>query len=387
MRILNVTPAYEPFLEKGGPAVKVGAIAENLARHGSQVTVLTPSHDHSRAIGTKIIRGVEVVYLPTLIRYRALTVNPGALNFCRKRLREFEFVHIYGLYDFLGPVVASFCRSRRIPYVVEPLGMIRQIDRSFLLKRIWHALFGASLLRGAVRLIATSQQEQREMLEDQFPRDRIFLRYNGLDLREYASLPTRGTFRVQHGIPAGAPVILFLGRLIPRKGIDLLIPAFARAAPASGWLVVAGPEGEPGYLRVLRQTAECHKVSQRVLFVGPLFGESKKAALVDSDIFALPSEYENFANSVAEAIACGMPVVVTDRCGISEFVQGRVGLVIPRDVGALAEALNRLLTDAPLYQSFKSNCAEVTAKLDWDNILESMMNLYEQLRVKSNGFH
>jgi glycosyltransferase involved in cell wall biosynthesis len=387
MRILNVTPAYEPFLDKGGPAVKVGAIAENFARRGSPVTVLTPTYDRSRAIGTKQIRGVEVVYLPTALRYRALTVNPAALSFCRTRLREFDFVHIYGLYDLLGPTVAYYCRSRRIPYVVEPLGMIRQIDRSFFLKRAWHTLFGSALLRGAARLIATSQQEQREMLEDGFPRQRIFLRYNGLDLREYESLPARGAFRAQHGISAGDPVILFLGRLIPRKGVDLLIAAFARASVASGWLVVAGPEGEPGYLDDLKQTAVRHGVAERVLFVGALFGEQKKAALVDSDVFALPSEYENFANSVAEAIACGTPVIVTDRCGISEFVEGRVGLVIPRDVEALANALNRLLTDAPLHQELKSHCGEVTASLDWDNILVPMMNLYEELRVRSNELH
>jgi glycosyltransferase involved in cell wall biosynthesis len=384
MRILNVTPAYDPFLDKGGPAVKVGAIAENFTRRGHEVTVLTTSYDSSRAVGTTRLRGVEVVYLPSLARYRALTVNPGIGRFCRKRLSEFDLVHIYGLYDLLGPSVAFSCRSRGIPYVVEPLGMIRRIDRSLFLKRAWHTLFGTSLLEGAALLVATSQQEQREMLEDGYAPERVFLRYNGLDLREYDSLPPRGSFRSRHGIDPADPLVLFLGRLIPRKGVDLLIAAFAQARPASGWLVVAGPEGEPGYLDLLKQAARQHAVSERVLFVGPLFGEQKKAALTDASVFVLPSEYENFANSVAEAIACGTPVIVTDRCGISEFVDQKVGLVIPRDVSALAGALRRMLADPALVERFKSDCEEVAARLDWDRILGPMISLYKELALNSH---
>jgi len=396
VRILNVSQTYYPFLAEGGRPAKVAAIARHLTLLGHHVTVLTVDlgirsveHHLSGLLpcpwGWRAEKdGVEIFYLPPVFRYRTLTWNPGVSRYCKDQLESFDVVHIYGLYDLLGPAVASFCRSRGLPYVVEPLGMVRQIDRSFLLKRGWHTLFGSSLLQNAARLIATSQQERRELLEDGFPKDRLFLRHNGLDLQEYTCLPPRGTFRTQHGIPSHVPAILFVGRLIPRKGVDLLIAAFARVCPDGGWLVVAGPEGERGYLRELEQTAKRHGVSDRVLFVGPLFGEQKRAAMVDSDVFALASEYENFANSVAEAIACGTPVVVTDRCGISEFVEQKVGLVIPRDVGALAEALQRLINDTPLYEQFKAHCGEVTASLGWEGLLGPMVALYEEIRLKNH---
>jgi glycosyltransferase involved in cell wall biosynthesis len=93
----------------------------------------------------------------------------------------------------------------------------------------------------------------------------------------------------------------------------------------------------------------------------------------------LPSEYENFANSVAESIACGTPVVVTDRCGISEFVEQRVGLVIPRTTEALTDALRRLLTDQTLRERFASGCPEVAARLSWDGLIGPMMDLYREV--------
>jgi len=151
--------------------------------------------------------------------------------------------------------------------------------------------------------------------------------------------------------------------------------------------VVAGPEAEPGYLDVLRRQARLCGVEEQVIFTGPLYAERKKAAMVDSDIFALPSSYENFANSVGEAIACGTPVIVTQNCGISEFVEGQVGLVIPRDLDALAQAIEKLLQDRTLHQQCKAACSSVGAALAWDRVLVPLENLYEQLQQSNERHH
>jgi glycosyltransferase involved in cell wall biosynthesis len=383
MRILHVTQTYYPFLERGGPTVKVRSIAEGLARRGHRVSVLTSWYGRPFSGRHVQLGGVEVIYLRARATYRATTLNSGLLSFCKKRLPDFDVVHIYGLYDLLGPVVAHYCHKNGVPYVIEPLGMIRPIDRSFRMKRLWHAVLGKPLLHHAGLIIATSQQEEQELLDDSYPRDRIALRYNGVDLKEFASLPARGVFRTEWALPVDEPIILFLGRLIPRKGVDLLIDAFAQACPQRGRLVIAGPEGEIGYLDKMRELAREKRVEDRTIFTGPLYGDQKKAALVDCQIFALPSRYENFANGAAEAIACGMPVIVSDRCGISEFVAGQVGLVIPREVPALTGALRELLTNAVAYERFKAACPQVAGKLSWEELLVTQDNLYA--RVRRNG--
>jgi len=376
LRILKVTQVYYPFLEKGGPATKVRAVAERLAARGHRVTVLTSTYGPAKPAGIDRANGVEAVYLAALTTYRSTTLNPGLIAFCRNRLREFDLVHIYGLYDLLGPTVAWFCRRRNIPYAVEPLGMVRPMDRSFPTKRLWHALLGNSCLRNAAVIVATSKQEHRELLAGGFAPEKLLLRYNGVALEEFAALPPRGTFRSKRGIPLNAPVLLFLGRLIPRKGADLLIQAFATACPQQGFLVIAGPEGERGYLGMLRAKAEALGLERRILFTGPLFGEQKKEALTDCDVFVLPSRYENFGNAAAEAIACCRPVIVTDCCGISELVEQRAGLVIPYGTQALGKAISELLHNRPLYERFQAQCKEVASRMGWDALMPEMEQCY-----------
>ncbi len=265
--------------------------------------------------------------------------------------------------------------------------MVRPIDRALRLKRLWHQIFGKPLIRHAARMIATSQQEEGELLEDGFARRQVVLRYNGVDLNEFATLPPRGAFRSEWTIPAEEPVVLFVSRVIPRKGVDLLISAFAEACPERGRLVIAGPEGEVGYIGQLRELARSKGVEPRTIFTGPLYGDQKKAALADCDLFALPSRYENFANSVAEAIACCRPVIVSDRCGISEFVKDQVGLVIPREVPAIAGALRLLLTDQALYRSFQEACPRVAGQLSWNELLAVQEEIYGQVIGKHDEPH
>jgi len=384
MRTLHVTQTYYPFLDRGGPTVKVRAIAEGLAQRGERVSVLTSWYGRPFTARNVQQNGVEVVYLRSRATYRATTLNAGLLSFCGKRLRDFDLVHIYGLYDLLGPVVAHYCFKAGVPYVVEPLGMVRPIDRSFRLKRLWHAFLGKPLLRHAAMLIATSQQEERELVEDGFDRNRVALRYNGVDLQEFASLPPKGAFRSEWSLPPREPIVLFLGRVIPRKGVDLLIDAFSKACPDRSRLVIAGPEGEIGYVAKLREIAREKRVEDRTIFTGPLYGDQKKALLVDSHVFVLPSRYENFANGVAEAIACGIPSIVTDRCGVSEFVAGKAGLVIPRETPALTDALRTLLNDSLLYDRFRLACPEVAGKLSWQQLLGTQMELYARVRQAKN---
>jgi len=117
-----------------------------------------------------------------------------------------------------------------------------------------------------------------------------------------------------------------------------------------------------------------------VLFAGPLYEESKKAALVDADVFVLASRYENFGNSAAEAVACGTPVVVSDRCGIAELVDRRAGLVTGYDARAVAQALNELLGNASLHARLKAGCAGVARQIRWDGLAETMQRCYADAR-------
>lgn len=394
MRILNVTQTYFPFLEFGGPTVKVRALSEALARRGHQVTVLTAdwglesrwsgnaeqSAKERSEFGWRVeANGVEAVYLPTWLRFRALSWNPGTRRFCRARLRNFDVVHIFGLYDFLGPAVAKACRASGPPYVVEPIGMFLPIVRNLRLKQMYHSVLGQPMLSGTRAIVATSEQEVTELCGAGVAREKIVVRRNGVEVP--AAVPERGKFRAAHGIADDVKLILFLGRLSEKKSPELLLQAFAMVSqgPRGGnlRLVFAGPD--EGLKKGLLRSAERLGVASHVQFCGALFGEAKWAAYRDADVFVLPSQNENFGNSAAEAIAAGTPVLVTNRCGIAPLLEDMAGLVVAHEAAAVANGLERMLHEPGLHSRLAGGCRRVAAGLDWDGPAREMETLYARL--------
>ena len=401
MRVLNVTQTYYPFVEFGGPPVKVRALSRNLARRGHQVTVLTADWGFEQRLlrekagdakaergrfGWRLVEeGVESVYLPTRWRYRALTWNPKVREFCRARLREFDVVHIFGLYDLLGPAAASACRANGIPYVVEPIGMFLPIVRSFWPKRMYHLLLGKRMLRESRLLIATSEQEMAELASQGVAPEKIALRRNGVEIPEV--LPERGVFRRAHNIPDEAKLILFLGRLSRKKNPELLLEAFAilctkkqKEKGGEMSLVFAGPDEEGIQARLTRR-AEMLGIGSKVRLCGPIYGEAKWSAYRDADVFVLPSQNENFGNSAAESIVAGTPVIVSEKCGIAPMVKDVAGLVAPLDAPALAQATEKILFDEEVRRRLIAGCRELALRLDWGEPAREMEVLYARLRT------
>jgi glycosyltransferase involved in cell wall biosynthesis len=394
MRILKVVQAYFPFQEKGGPVIKVRAIARGLAARGHSVTVLTANYGFPSSLPSEFSAencrwgwrsqesGITAIYLRSWGKYRALTFNPAVVSFAAGSLTEFDLIHIYGLYDFLGPVVGFFCRRRKVPYVVEPMGMFRPIVRNLRMKRLYHRFLGNRLLKDAHRLIATSEQEKQELIAGGIQPTRIEVRRNGMEVPE--SFPAPGTFRRQWHIPPQAKLVLYLGRLVPKKSPDLLLEAFARWRRVAiggddSVLVLAGPQEGNGYGNRLKSLAVSAGIAGNVLFAGPLYEDAKWAAYRDADVFVLPSQNENFGNSAAEAMACGTPVIVTDRCGIAPLVGEKAGLVVAYDSAAVANALKSLLGDASFAPRLRAGRAETADSLSWDQPLSQMEALYQEV--------
>jgi glycosyltransferase involved in cell wall biosynthesis len=393
VKILKVSQAYHPFLAAGGPPTKIRAIATRLARHGHEVTVLTADlglRQNGRVAAnwkmdrwgwTNLDEGVAAIYLPTLERYRSLTLNPGVIRFSREAAATFDLAHLYGVYDLLGPPIAHWCWRGRVPYIVEPMGMYRPIVRNLYLKKLYHRVLGDRLMRKARYVIATSEQERRELAADGIDEARIVVRRNGIEAP--ATIPEPRKFREQFGISSDARMILFLGRLVAKKSPDLLIAAFARwrakaGAAMKAVLLLAGPEEDSEYARRLHEQCAELRLGDAVRFTGPLYGEEKWQAYRDADVFVLPSQNENFGNTAAEAAACGTPVIVTDQCGIAPWIEGRAGAVIPHSVEAIEDALSALLSRPRLREHFAEGCATMTRELSWDQPVTQLESLYRR---------
>lgn len=400
MRLLHVTQSYYPFLEMGGPTVKVRALAHGLASSGHAVTVLTADlgFDRDQREGAGVIPGrwgfeamedgVHAIYLRTRARYRNLTWNPAAAAFCNEKQGDFDLTHIYGLYDLLGPRVAHACRRIARPYVVEPMGMFLPIVRNIRMKRLYHSTLGGPMLRGASRVIATAEQERQEFLAGGIADSKIVVRRNGIEVP--GQFPPAGSFRTEWGISRDAKLILFLGRLVSKKSPDLLLEVFSRwnqrgNGSRGSVLVVAGPDEGDGFRPHLQAIAAQLGLNGKVLFTGPLYGDAKWAAYRDADVFVLPSQNENFGNTAAEAVACGTPVLVSDRCGIAPIVDRRAGLVVPHNCEALETGLAKILDDGALASRLREGCKEVAKSLSWAEPLAQMQALYREVISERQG--
>jgi glycosyltransferase involved in cell wall biosynthesis len=259
-------------------------------------------------------------------------------------------VRIHALFSYAAMPAAYWCRRYGIPYIVRPLGTLNRWGLRYRhpwLKQLSLRCIERRIVSGAAAVHYTSAQERLEAVELGLG-ERAVIIPNAVDL---ASLPARavaGQFRARNPQLADRRIILFLSRIDAKKGLDLLLPAFAhvRAHYPQVALVLAG-SGDAALVTRLQQQGRRLGIEADVLWTGFLSGDDKWAALADADLFVLPSYSENFGVAVVEAIACGLPVIVSDQVGIhQEIAAAQAGLMVRCAVKDLAEACLRLLGDA-----------------------------------------
>lgn len=379
MNILAVTACYYPELQFGGPPLKIHTLNVGLHRAGYTVEVVTFHSQRPQGGGPHTIDGITVHYLPWIGRGRiSLPTGVGPLT---AAVRRAQVIHIYGLYNLIGPYAAWQARRAHLPYVVEPMGMYTPRARSLLLKRAYHALFTHPMTRHAARVIATSATEQAE-LKPIGAADRLVVRGHLFDFAAYDHLPDRANFRRLHHLADDTPLILFVGRISPIKNLDTLIHAFVQSAPETAHLFLVGPQSEPDYVHHLQQVIHSLKVEQRVHLTGALYDTQKLAALAAADLFVLPSLSESFGNAAAEAIAANLPVLLTDTCGIAPMIDGRAGLAVSPTVEGLALGLRRLL-DPDQRTALTKARAIVHTELTTDAPLRQLEQIYQQVAQES----
>ena len=370
-------PSYLPATRYGGPIYSVHALCAALARRGHEVHVLTTNINGPAIspvpIGMPIdIDGVAVTYFATGIG-RRLYRSPGMRAALDRLMPAFDVAHLHSV--FLWPTTAAAVAARRagIPYLLSPRGML-VVDlirrKSRLLKTAWINIFERRNLAGAAAVHATSEIEAKEMLRLGIKVRRIAIVPNGVH-------PPAGVVGERPMQADGAGSVLCLGRINWKKGLDCLIAAIALVPKAR--LTIAGND-EDAYRPQLEQAARRHGVAERVRFIGPVHGDAKWRLVASADVFALASHSENFGNAVLEAMACGVPVVVTPRVGLAQTVAAAdAGLVADGDPAALAAAIGRLLDDAAERRRMGDNGRRaVSERFSWDSVAVLMEDAYRE---------
>ncbi len=384
MRILHVIGDLAPA--SGGPAKAGFEMARALARRGHEVSIYTTDFGQPDAAREQMREGVRIRLFP-LQAPRIWLASWPMRRALAEDLPRFDVLHLHSLYLFHDWAAGNLARRIAKPYLVRPHGSLDPyIHRRHRLKKaIFDLWFQNRVLAGASAIHYTAEEEMR--LAQPFVRDAPGVVIpNGLDPVDYARLPPRGDFRARHPEIGDRQILLFLGRINFKKGLDILAKAVGRLAREDLHLVIAGPDG--GYLAETRRFVAEAGIAGRTTFTGMLAGGEKLAAFADAALFVLPSYSENFGIAVVEAMACGVPVLISDQVNIwREVVADGAGQAAACDAALFAEKITAMLAEpAVLAAMGNAGRAAVARRYDWASIAGRLEQVYGAIVAGARDF-
>ncbi|HEY2493122.1 MAG TPA: glycosyltransferase [Paenibacillus sp.] len=387
MRILHVIANVA--LRYGGPTQALMGMTKSLVEIGNEVTIYTTNQDGAGIMDVPldvpiVIDGVEIRYFPIQNPRFIGTSIPMARTLKRElKSNKYDIVHIHSLYLFHGAVVAHYCRKYGIPYVVSPHGSLDPFiyHRHRKRKAFMELLFENKNLNHASALHYTTEEEK--VLASPFiNHNRSFVVPNGLYMEEYQSQISEGSFREKYPETKNKTIILFFSRLNFKKGLDLLVDAFAKVVAVKDdiHLVITGPDNE-GYGQIVKGWIQDKGLQNHVTFTGMLTGQDKLAVLRESDMFVLPSYSENFGIAVIEAMICGLPVIISNKVNIChDLIDHQAGEVVNCDSSELAACMLKLLDNPELSSRLIENGMRlVESQFQWSKVGESLNNNYKSI--------
>lgn len=384
MRILQVVPTYLPATRYGGPIFSVHGLSRALVARGNTVDVFTtningPGNSPVRTGEPVDLDGVRVRYFDCQL-LRRFSWAPELARSLRADVKSFDIVHLNSVFLWPTWAAARAARLAQVPYLVSPRGMlVKELieRRSRLAKSAWLRMIERFNLERASAIHATSELEAEELERFGWRLPRVAKIPNGVDEPEARiGEPSADVGR----IVAAGPLVLFLGRLSWKKGLDRLLTAFARVV--GGTLAIVGPDDE-GLSAHLMQLATALGIGDRV-FILPrtVLGCDKEHLFVAARVFVLPSYSENFGNTVLEAMRRAVPVIVTAEVGAAETVRtSGAGLVVEGAPEPLGAAIIQMLENHALARAMgESGRRHALAHCGWSGIAAQMEELYGELR-------
>ncbi|HEY7292960.1 MAG TPA: glycosyltransferase [Vicinamibacterales bacterium] len=352
MRVLHVSPYFAPAFVYGGPPRSILGLCRGLQANGVDVDVVTttangrqpellPSAERSR------YNDVPVRYF-ALDTPRRLWNSPQLRNTLLDEVPSYDLVHIHGLWHRPGWDAARIARLHTVPYVISPRGMLEDAALSVhsFRKRVAWRLVEQRNVQNASWIHATSPAEARTLERGAFGPATV-LAPNGVDADALRSADPSATLK-RFNLREAEKFVLYLGRVHPIKRLDLLADAIGRRRGAPTRVVVAGPD-DGGYRDTIAPRFAA--AGGDVVWTGPVDGQEKADLLNAATVLVMCSDSESFGLSVAEAMAVGVPVVVTRTCPWEEVEQAGAGRWVPQNADALAAALDQILGNEELARS------------------------------------
>jgi glycosyltransferase involved in cell wall biosynthesis len=371
MRVLHVIPSLSP--SSGGPSFALPAMARALSSFDVQV-IAASTDDDGRGKHLQDIRlgqitpqdGCGAIFFRKQTEFYKASLP--LRSWLRRHVKEFDAVHIHAVFSFASLAAGHAAASAGVPYVVRPLGVLNRWgmeNRRKLVKALSFRLLDLPMLRKAAAMHYTSRMEMDDAARFGLENLQRVIPI-GMDLTPFDALPAREVFSARFQETAGTRNILFLSRIDEKKGIDLLLAAFARLAPDRPdiRLIICGG-GDPALVGRLQAQAVSLGLAGRVIWAGQVTGEFRLAAFSAAELFVLPSHSENFGIALLEAMAAGLPCLSTDQVALAaDAARDKAVLLTDREPAAIAAKLEALL-DSPEERQLLGQSARILSRCDY----------------------
>ncbi|MEM7556831.1 MAG: glycosyltransferase [Cyanobacteria bacterium P01_A01_bin.84] len=387
MKILHIIPSISSL--RGGPSQAVLEMVRSLRENSIDAEILTTNDNGSGLLDVPLGKPVEYQNVPVyfLPRFsppihpiREFAFSGEFTSWLWKNIHNYHLVHIHAIFSYPSTIAMAIARCKNVPYIIRPLGQLCEwsLKQSALRKNIYLNLIEKTNLNQAQYLHLTSELEQQELSHLQLKTPSFILPHG---LKIPTTIPeARQKLRKQLNLPADEPIILFLSRLHPKKGLDYLIPALEKLTQHRFTFVIAG-SGDAHYEAEIKTLLETHKISDRTHMVGFVKGEKKNLLMQGADIFTLTSYSENFGVAVLEALASGLPVVVTPEVALSSLVaKHQLGYVVSQEILNISTTVEKLLSNPQEAKKMGLLASELISKqYSWNNIAKNLNEVYEKI--------
>ncbi|MEH2312084.1 MAG: glycosyltransferase [Nostoc sp.] len=358
LKILHYIPVYAPAWQFGGPVLSVSQLCEGLAALGHQVEVFTSNaglnNQPELPLNQPVIRnGVKVTYFQ---QEPGIGIHcPGMEEAVTARAKEFDIIHITGVWQRTSGAACKAAKNQGVPYIVSPRGALgpyswQQKTAKKILYYLWQERFNVTNADG---IHYTSKQELQECRWLKLP-GKSFIVPNGLNTEFWQpALEAAKAWRKSQNLSEDDFILLNVGRLHHKKGLDLLPQALAPLRHLKWRMIFVGGDDD-GTKAKLQQQFQAANLSDRVIFLERCEPKKLPAIYSTANLFILPSRHENFGNVVVESLACGCPVLISDKVGLhDEVAEGGMGWVRSRVASEWTEAIGELIEFPSKMQTLK----------------------------------